>query len=100
MPVDPRIQAALDAPYRGGSSLADNGLVTRIKNRGYAATPGSGPEGETCRSCAHSYFVSPNVKRFYKCRLTPLTRGAASDIKIKSAACSQWKAPEATPDGR
>lgn len=96
MPVDPRIQAALDAPLSHGASIGGLGLGTcvRRRRRGYAAVPGTGPEGETCRTCKHIYFVQPNVKRFYKCRLTPLTRGSASDIKVKSPACSQWKKPE------
>lgn len=92
MPLDPRIQAALDAPLRFGSSIDDHGLTVRVRNRGYAAVPGGGPVGETCRSCAHSYFVQPAVKRFYKCRLTRFTNGSASDIKVKSPACRQWKA--------
>ena len=95
MPLDPRIQAALDAPLAGGSTLRDHGLVQRTRNRGYAATPGTGPEGETCRSCEHSYFVQPSIKRFYKCRLTKFTNGKASDIKVKSPACRRWEAKDA-----
>jgi len=91
MPLDPRIQAALDAPLRFGSSIDGHGLVERVRNRGYAATPGTGPAGEKCHSCAHSYFVQPSVKRFYKCRLTRFTNGSASDIKIKSPACRRWE---------
>jgi hypothetical protein len=95
MPVDPRIQEALEAPLRF-STIDDRGLASRVRNRGYAATPGTGPSGETCRTCKRLYFVSPNIKRFYKCRLTPLTSGPASDVLVRSPACSQWqaKAPE------
>lgn len=90
MPVDPRIQAALDAPYAGQASS----FLPRVRKRrtGFAAMPGTGPEGETCATCAHCYFVEPNVKRFYKCRLTKLTYGAASDIKKRSPACARWEA--------
>lgn len=63
--------------------------------RGYAAPPGSGPEGETCKSCAHCYGTSPNGgKRFYKCDLIKPTRSARTDVKLKSPACSRWT-PEA-----
>ncbi len=93
MPVDPRIQAALDAPFAGqaASFLPKVGRGRSIR-KGFAAMPGTGPDGETCGSCAHCYFVQPNVKRFYKCRLTKLTHGAASDIKKRSPACARWEA--------
>lgn len=89
MPIDPRIQAALDAPYAGNASTFF-GKRGQTKRKGYAGMPGTGPEGETCGSCAYCHFVQPNIKRFYKYRLTPLTRGPASDIKKRSPACSRW----------
>jgi hypothetical protein len=92
MPLDPRIQAALDAPLTVGGSIDGFGLVERVRNRGYAATPGTGPARETCRSCRYVYFVQPSVKRFYKCRLTRFTGGPASDVKVKSPACRSWEA--------
>lgn len=86
MPVDPRIQAALDAPLRGPSNMPK----MRAK-MGYARAPGSGPQGETCRSCRHS---TPHdcSKRYWKCGLVQWIRGAATDIVLKSPACSMWEA--------
>jgi len=91
MPLDPRIQAALDAPLTAGPSLEGRGLLVRRRKGGYASAPGTGPTGETCRSCKHCYFVTPNIRRFYKCRLTPFTNGPASDVKVRSPACRQWE---------
>lgn len=49
MAVDPRIQAALDAPFGSGREL-----VASIRpKRGYAAAPGSGETGATCHTCRH-----------------------------------------------
>lgn len=48
MAVDPRIQAALEAPHGARPHIA------KVKRReGYAAAPGTGPYGETCHSCRH-----------------------------------------------
>ena len=61
------------------------------KARGYAAPPGSGPKGETCRGCKHLGHVQPNLRKFYKCRLTKWTGGKASDVLINSPACLAWE---------
>lgn len=64
----------------------------RYRNaRGYAAPPGTGPAGETCRSCIHAYLHhSSGSKNWYKCDLVKPTRGAATDLRLKWAACSRW----------
>lgn len=55
MPVDPRIQAALDAPHGARPHVA------KVKrSEGYAAAPGTGPFGETCRTCRHLCGVRGN----------------------------------------
>jgi len=61
------------------------------KRRGlYAATPGTGPAGETCGSCKH--WVSPaGRKRHPKCGLTNYTHGDATTIRLSSPACSKWE---------
>ncbi len=52
--------------------------------RGNAAPRGSGPEGETCKTCVHSYHYE-YAKRYWKC----------DDIRLKWAACARWeKKPE------
>jgi len=60
---------------------------------GYASTPGLGPLGETCRSCAHSYVVQ-YAKRYWKCDLVKRTAGPGTDIRLKSPACRRWEKDE------
>jgi hypothetical protein len=57
--------------------------------KGYAARPGSGPAGETCRTCDHA--AQTNI-RFWKCHVIHhrWTRGPGTDIRLKSPACSFW----------
>lgn len=66
----------------------------RLKDRpkGYAASPGSGPAGETCRSCKHSHRSESGAKTFRKCDLVKPTKGPGSDIVLKSPACRRWEA--------
>ena len=61
--------------------------------RGYAAPPGSGPTGETCKSCRH-LFRNILSKTYLKCDLmrSGWTGGAASDVRAGSPACSRWEA--------
>lgn len=61
--------------------------------KGYAATPGTGPDGETCKSCDHARKCNNDgAKQFYKCILMKRlwTGGYGSDILIKSPACRLW----------
>lgn len=61
-------------------------VKTRVK--GYASRPGSGPAGETCRSCARK----SRVTGYWKCSLLKPTAGPGTDIRLKSPACAYWKA--------
>jgi hypothetical protein len=96
MTVDPRILAALEAPLKDGPTglqfrcRSKNGKLRPL--RGYAAAPGSGPDGETCRSCKHRFQHMGGKKSFTKCRLGNPTASKATDIKQKSPACSRWEA--------
>ena len=60
---------------------------------GYAQRPGSGPVGETCRSCAHAtkWNTDTAAGGFWKCVLIKPTRGPGTDIRLKSPACAYWK---------
>lgn len=60
--------------------------------KGYAATPGTGPAGETCGSCAHHAIVT-HAKRYHKCGLMRQiwTGGKGTDILVRSPACAQWQ---------
>jgi hypothetical protein len=61
------------------------------KKRGHAATPGSGPANETCRSCK---FLTGHFRKraYYKCGRVEWTHGAATDIHCRDAACQFWEA--------
>lgn len=61
--------------------------------RGYAATPGTGPAGETCRTCAHSCISHAYTRNHWKCELIKhrWTHGPGTDIRLKSPACHGWE---------
>jgi len=62
------------------------------RKRGYIAQPGTGPKGETCKTCNHCYGnKSGTGKVFYKCGLVKPTHGPATDVLLKSPACSRWE---------
>lgn len=65
--------------------------------KGNAAPIGSGPEGETCRTCKHAYCVS-YAKTYWKCGLVKATGGPGTDIRLKWAACSRWVKKENSTD--
>lgn len=91
MSLREQLQALADGPW-GASGTARGPKV----KKGYAGVPGTGPEGETCRSCRHLYKVQGGNKAFPKCALRAATRGPATDVLMKSPACARWaaKAPE------
>lgn len=64
------------------------------QERGYAAPPGTGPQGETCKTCKH-YFRRHFAKTYLKCALmrAAWTGGAGTDIKAASPACRKWERP-------
>lgn len=72
------------------------GLGKRKKTvlRGYAAAPGTGPKGETCKSCRH-YSGHRRSKIYRKCGLVRArwTGGPGTDILARSPACSYWEKP-------
>lgn len=85
--IDPRIQQAIDGPH--GAHPA----VHIVKRReGYAASPGMGPYGETCRSCSHICGVRGNEYASV-CRIGKKgPYGARLYISPSADACSRWKA--------
>ena len=58
---------------------------------GYAEHPGTGPDGETCKSCRH-LACRELAKRYYKCDLMrhAWTSGRGTDVLLRSPACSRW----------
>lgn len=67
----------------------------RPKKHGYASAPGSGPQGETCKSCANYRRVKSGTRAYPKCVLVKWTHGPGTDIKASSPACSRWEAKTA-----
>lgn len=63
-----------------------------VKN-GYAAPPGTGPEGMACRDCAHKRSMGNGAKHYIKCELrrTTWTHGEGTDILARSPACSKFE---------
>lgn len=82
MPLQKNIFGHDEPPRRMGF---DNSVPN-----GYADRPGTGPAGETCKSCRH-YHVREG--RYRKCLLMRSTWSAstATDIRAGSPACSKWE---------
>ena len=72
--------------YKGAPAPARK----KSKKNGYAATPGTGPEGETCRTCDHKTYHE-RTKRYYKCDLINWGHGKGTDILLRSPACHRWE---------
>jgi hypothetical protein len=69
-----------------------------VEPRGYAALPGTGPEGKQCRHCAHYTHASGVAGSYPKCgaNRAKWTGGRGSDILAKAPACSKFTP---TPEG-
>jgi hypothetical protein len=66
--------------------------------QGYAAQPGTGPEGKTCRDCRYKQTHSnTGAKSWIKCELrrATWTHGPGTDIRASSPACAKF-APKVT----
>lgn len=63
---------------------------TRPRRRGHAAMPGTGPKGETCRTCVH-LVRHRMAKTYLKCDLIRWTSGPGTDVRAKDPACSRWE---------
>ena len=67
-----------------------------IKNkipRGYIATPGTGPKGETCRTCQHVVRVRLMGEQRLRCGLNQAKWKKTNRSRVipTSPACSQWE---------
>lgn len=63
------------------------------KPNGYAAPPGTGPDGEKCKSCHHAVGTGHCARTYYKCKLMEpnWTGGPGTDILLRSPACRLWE---------
>jgi hypothetical protein len=79
----------------------DGELVMDVRRRrvwakpnGYMSIPGTGPQGETCKSCRHSLRMGSARRAYYKCALLrhAWTCSTRTDILAGSPACNKWEA--------
>lgn len=82
-------KTAADKEYENLFGLTD----TPVKQRGHAAFPGSGPDGEKCKTCKH-IFHHAMAKTYLKCDLIKWTHGSATDIRANDPACDKWEAKD------
>jgi hypothetical protein len=63
-----------------------------VRTAGYAAKLGSGPSGETCKSCQHAVYIKMAGK-YWKCKLSEkLWKGSRkTDILLSAPACERWE---------
>ena len=72
-----------------GTRRGPKGGKNYVRQRGYAAMPGTGPAGETCATCKNC----ARFRKWAKCRLIERkwTGGRATDVLMRSPACSRWE---------
>ena len=64
------------------------------KRRGHAWFPGTGPAGETCRTCEF-YTLIHRANTYRKCGhpgAPKWTSGPGTDIRARDPACARWAA--------
>lgn len=75
--------------------MPPDGDVTQaeLARRCTAAKSGTGPDGETCRTCAHRVRARYRDRVYQKCGLCrkQWTHGPGSDIKVYWNACMYWE---------
>lgn len=71
------------------STLPERKPIKKRKQQGYAALPGSGKKGETCKTCKHY----ANFESYRKCELMRRVWNSSfgTDILAKSPACKRWE---------
>lgn len=73
--------------------IAAAAIRARHKRRGHAGQPGTGPAGETCKSC--KWIARKEMAKTYiKCghRMAPRhTGGPGTDVRAGDPACERWE---------
>ena len=66
--------------------------IPRKGPQGHILPPGTGPAGETCKTC-HHIFRNELAKTYLKCGLNRAnwTGGGKTDIRAGDAACAKWE---------
>ena len=93
-------------------------IHTELPGHGYAATPGSGPDGETCGGCGNCKRFDKGKTKFNKCIVIKrrsfaeiaaegMRRGRsvtfrgwsrATDIRLDAPACLHWRKSDVRND--
>jgi hypothetical protein len=81
----------------GMEAFAEGLTINKVKHpaNGYAATPGTGPKDQTCKTCQHVHRSTWNGRKtFIKCALMQhaWTNSYGTDIRASSPACRRWEA--------
>jgi hypothetical protein len=76
-----------------GHGLGPKGGKHYVKPWGYYMPPGTGPAGETCRTCKYIGAKGNVAGRYLKCgrMFAKWTGGRKTDILAGSPACSGWE---------
>lgn len=91
------LEALMNGPMMGrvrDKTRVRVGKSTPTQPNGHFARPGTGPEGETCKTCAHRVRNELRSGRvFQKCGKARerWTGGRGSDIRVTDAACVGWE---------
>lgn len=102
-PTRADLEAIMNAPHAARYSIRfESATMRTIRNgkrkdptpAGYAAPPGTGPEGETCAGC-RNLVRQEYAKTYLKCglNLERWTGGRKTDVLARSPACAKWLAP-------
>lgn len=78
--------------FEVGQRMPIPGASPRQRSRATPAPVGSGPEGETCKTCLHYTRAQYHDYVHLKCGLMRAvwTHGPGTDIKAKWPACREW----------
>lgn len=79
--------------------FGDPESIARARQKGQArpkieamyARYGSGPDGQTCKDCAHLIALA-HARNYYKCKVFGVTSGPATDWRVKWLACGAFEA--------
>lgn len=81
------------------NDLFGQAVAEPVKNpvKGYPRPPGTGPAGQTCKTCQFLCRLKPHRKVYLKCLMNERrwTNGPGSDIRAGSPACALWEKAEA-----
>jgi hypothetical protein len=94
-PIDMRALVAKAPSHR--AIMGNKSKRKPTEPHGYAAPPGTGPDGKTCRDCRYKQTQSnTGAKSWIKCELrrATWTHGPGTDIRASSPACAKFTAKE------